>query len=211
MRTKLFTSAILICMNAASFAEEITFRVTKEKIMRHDSTVIDASKHDAEFRVTSIPSNSALPVLVIPTYSSGRRRVVDVHYSKDRIEVAIQVDELGIDYSDYKLADRVWTLQSKKRVCTLNGALALALAQVDILDGGVVEIKYHDESSIARKSSWNDELINKDHKPNQKLNSERYTLKEGEFRLVGAPAKLRPKSDVPHKIEEQNKTQQDNR
>jgi hypothetical protein len=211
MRTKLFTSAILICMNATSFAEEPTFRITKEKVMRHDGIVIDASKHDAEFRVTAIQSNSAIPDLAIPTYSSGRRRVVDVRYSKDRIEVAIQVDELGIDYSDYKLVDGVWTLQNKKRVCTLSGALALALAQVDIHEGGVVEIKYHPEGSVARKSSWNDELVNKDHKSNENLNSERFTLKSGEFGLVGDPAKLRPKSDVTQKIEEQNKTQQDNR
>ena len=43
-------------------------------------------------------------------------RIVDVRVSENRIEVAIQLDELGIDYSDYKFADGKWVLQEQKRV-----------------------------------------------------------------------------------------------
>jgi len=202
MKTKILTIVILTCMHGFSFSEEPIFRVTKEKLARPENTVPDTSKPDAEFRIKLIKPNKMTPDLVIPTYSTGRRRVVDFRVSQERMEVAIQLDELGIDYYDYKLVDEKWLLQSQKRICSLSGARALALAQVDIREGGVVEIRYREGTSERRKSTWNDELINKDHKQNEKLLLERYDLKPSGFVLVGEPVRLRPNVNNPQTTEE---------
>jgi hypothetical protein len=208
MKTKIFALVIMTCIHGLSLSEEPLIRVTKEKLPSSGNSAPVARKPDAEFRIKSLDANLAIPDLTIPAYSYGMRtRIVDARVSKKRMEIAIQLDELGIDYYDYKLEEGRWVLQSKKRVCSLSGALALALAQVDICEGGVVEMKYREGRSVIRKSSWDNELINKDHKANDKLLSERYALKEGGFRLAGKPVRLRPNTDISQTTEEQNKAQ----
>jgi hypothetical protein len=203
---------ILILANGFASAVEPKITVTKEKLAQPIAAESDPKKPDAVFRIRSAEIPGTHPELEIPTFSYGMRtRVADVHVSENRIEVAIQLDEFGIDYMDYKLVEGQWALQSKRRVCSLNGALALALAQVDIRDGGVVEVKYHEGVSDSKNTSWDNELTNKNHLANRTLLSEHYTLNEGKFALVGEPARLRPAKAAPRIIEEQNKTQQDNR
>lgn len=207
MKTKIVTAIILAGMHNLSFSEEPKFRITKDKLVHPEISATDNKKPDAEFRIQAVQPNQMIPDLVIPTYSTGRRRVVDLRASEERMEVAIQIDELGIGYFDYRLESGKWILKNTKSVCSLSGALALALAQVDIREGGVVEVKYHEGTSVRGKSSWDKELIMKDHNNNDKLLSERYTLREDGFRLAGEPVRLRPKVDVSKIHEEQNKAQ----
>jgi len=181
----------------------------KFKIERVEAPQKNDARPKKEIMLSFPDNKSGLPSVSITEF--GRTRFAAIKHDDKRLELIIQFDEFSLDYYDYKLEAGKWVLKSKKLVCSLNGALSLALAQVDILEGGAIEIKYHEVGSVARKSSWSDELINKDHKTNEKMNSERYTPKEGGFELVGVPAKLRPRSDSNPKTEEQNKAQQDNR
>jgi hypothetical protein len=175
----------------------------KYKVERVEASQKDGARPIKEIMLSFPDNKSGLPSVSITEF--GRTRFAAIKHDDKRLEVIIQFDEFSLDYYDYILDAGKWVLKSQKVVCKLNGALSLALAQVDILEGGAVEIKYHEVGSVARKSSWSDELINKDHKPNEKMNSERYTLKEGGFELVGVPAKLRPRSDSNPKTEEPNR------
>ena len=165
-------------------------------------------KPDAAFRIQSKNDNPSIPELSIPTYSTMRSRVVDIRQSKGRMEVAIQVDELGIDYYDYRLNDGAWVLSEKKRVCSLNGVLALNLAQVDLLEEGVVKVAYRDESSGGRASSWANELLTKENREKSGLLREEYKLQNGQFTLSSDPVRFRPEVAAnTQKTEEQNKAQ----
>jgi hypothetical protein len=165
-------------------------------------------KPDAEFKIRITNENVSIPELTIPTYSTGRRRVADVRQSQGRMEVAIQVDELGIDYYDYRLNGGEWELKEQKRICTLNGVLALNLAQVDILEEGTIEVAYRSESLGRRSSSWADELLSKDNQGKAELMKEAYKLMDGKFVLSGAPVRLRPAVPVnAQNSKEQNKAQ----
>jgi hypothetical protein len=195
MKTNTIINLILAYVTGICLAQEAKFSVTKEKLPRADGFVENGGQPDAEFRIKMLDADQSLPDLTIPAYSYGSRtRIVDVRTSQKSAAIAIQDDEFGIDYYDYLLANGRWILQHKKRVCELSGALALSLAQVDILEGGAVEIKYHHlGQSDLGKSGWEQELIKKDHKGKDKLLVERYELKDGAFVLVGGPARgLRP-------------------
>lgn len=158
----------------------------------------EEKKPDALFRVDFAEIDGGLPDLEIPALSTGMRtRVVDVRVSPGRAEVALQVDELGIAYYDYKLENGKWILKGTKNICALSGALALALAQVDILEGGRVEVAYRGESSGRRASSWADELLSKENRGEAGLLKEEYKLQDGQFVLRGDPVRLRP-SVVPN-------------
>lgn len=199
---------ILVLANGFASAVEPKITVTKEKLAQPMAAESDQRKPDAVFRIRSAEIPATHPELEIPTFSYGMRtRIADVRVSENRIEVAIQLDEFGIDYMDYKLVEDQWTLQSKRRVCSLNGALALALAQVDILEDGLIDVKYRD-GVRARQSSWNDELIGKEEREAVGLMSERYQLRDNKFNMIGEPTRLRPAiASNTQKSEEQNKAQ----
>lgn len=191
MKTRFIAYAVAASMNAILLAEPPPIQITKERIQTKQ---VDGElmKPDAAFRIRNANKNSSTPELSIPAYSTMRSRVVDVRQSQNRMEVAIQVDELGIDYYDYRLKGGQWVLNGQKRICSLNGVLALNLAQVDILAGDVVEVAYRDESSGGRDSSWADELLTKENRGKAGLLREEYKLKDGQFVLSGAPVRLRP-------------------
>jgi hypothetical protein len=207
MKNKILLAAIFFGVSQLACGQENKFVATKNKLSGTGLLPSGQKAPDAEFRIKSIPPGKTLPDLVIPTYSTFCSRVVDVRYSNNRVEVVVQNDEFGMNYSDYKLVGEEWVLQGQKSVCSLNGNLALKLAQVNILEGGIVEVKYHEESSVSGKSGWNNELINKDHKHNEKLLSERYALKKDGFVIDGEPVRLRPKTDKPKAVQEPQKPQ----
>jgi hypothetical protein len=182
---------ILIFANGFSSAAEPKITVTKEKIAQPMAAAGDQRKPDAVFRIRSTEMNAKQPDLEIPTFSSGMRtRVADVRVSENQIEVAMQVDELGIAYFDYRLDNGKWILTKSKNICKLSGPLALALVQVDILKDGSVDVKYRDGVK-ERQSSWNDELIDKVERGASGLMSEHYQLSENQFNLIGEPVRLR--------------------
>lgn len=191
MKTKYITFAVAACMNPILLAEPPPIKVTKERLQTKQVEG-EPMKPDAEFKIRNTKENSSTPELSIPTYSTGRRRVVDVRQSQGRMEVAIQVDELGIDYYDYRLNGGEWELKGQKRICTLDGVLALNLAQVDILEEGIIEVAYRGESLGRRSSSWADELLSKENQGKAGLMKEAYKLKDGQFVLSGEPVRLRP-------------------
>lgn len=207
MRTQVILFFFAASMNAILLAEPPPFRVTKERIQTKQVEG-EMMKPDAEFRIQPTSENADIPELVIPTYSTGRRRVVDVRQSQNRMEVAIQIDELGIDYYDYRLNGGSWVLNEQKRICSLNGVLALNLAQVDLLEDGRVEILYRDGSSGGRATPWNDELLSKQNQGKEGLMKEKYKLQDGQFALTDDPVRLRPAVAAnTQKSEEQNKAQ----
>jgi hypothetical protein len=207
MKTKFIIFVFAASMNTILLADPPPFRVTKERIQTKQVEG-EMMKPDAEFRIQPTNDNADIPELAIPTYSTGRRRIVDVRHSQGRMEVAIQVDELGIDYYDYRLNDGHWTLEKQRRICSLNGMLALKLAQVDIVEDGLVQVTYRDESSDGRASSWADELLTKENRGKAGLMKEEYKLKDGQFTLSGDPVRLRPAVAAnTQKSEEQNEAQ----
>jgi hypothetical protein len=187
-------------------AEPPPIKVTKE-LLQTKQVAGEPMKPDVEFRIRNANENSSTPVLTIPAYSTMRSRVVDVRQSQNRIEVAIQVDELGIAYHDYKLENDKWILKNTKNICSLSGALALALAQVDILEDGHIEVAYRDESSDRHSSSWADELLSKENRGNAGLMKEVYKLKDGQYALTSAPVRLRPLAEANTQNSKQQKTQ----
>ena len=207
MKTKIVVFIVAASMNTILLGEPPPFRVTKERV--HVEQIAGEPKRpDAEFRIQPTNENADDPALAIPTHSTGRRRVVDVRQSKGRMEVAIQVDEFGIDYYEYGLNDGAWVLKAQKRICSLNGVLALKLAQVDLLENGHVEISYHDGPSAGRASSWESELLSKENHNKAGLLKEEYRLQNGQFVLSSEPVHLRPEVAAnTQKSEEQNKAQ----
>lgn len=207
MRTRIIVLVTAMSMSGILFAEPPQFRVMKEKRSKNQ-TAGEMKGPDAEFIIRPTKEEATIPELVIPTYSTGRRRVVDVRSSKGRMEVAIQLDELGVDYYDYRLNDGQWNLHEQRRVCSLNGLLALSLAQVDILENGLVEVTFIDGPSGGRASSWDDELLSKQNRGKTGLLKEQYILRNEQFTLSGDPVRLRP-SDASNaqKSKEQNKAQ----
>lgn len=189
---KLIVSTLLIITSGLSLSKEPSVLVTKQKIQNLEKSALKKNLPDEEFRIKVMGFKSEVPDLIIPTYSTVNVRIAATSLSLNQIEVVIQMDEFRLDYSDYRLVDGKWILKIQKRVCSLNGSLAMALAQVDIHEGGIVEIKYHEGISSKRILSWDKELIQKDHKENDKLLSERYLLKDGEFQLLGKSVRLRP-------------------
>lgn len=214
MKTKLVITIVLASFPGITFSQEKKFTVTKSNVVNGDKAT-PASKPnlpDAEFRIKYLSNDSPLPDLVIPTYSSGRRRVADARLSKGRFEIVIQTDEFSLDYYDYRLDDEKWALKSKKQVCSLNGQMARRIAQIDILDEGIVDIKLHKEGSNLGKSGWDKELLMKDHKEEKDMLAERYVLKNDGFLLVGEAFNYRPMPKSKAKEDQKhNKPQQDNK
>jgi hypothetical protein len=207
MKTELITYAFAASLTAVLLAEPAPLKVTKQPVQK-DQVDGELHKPDAAFRIRPENENPSIPELSIPTYTTMRSRVVDIRQSESRMEVAIQVDELGIAYYDYKLENGKWILKGTKNVCALSGALAQALAQVDILDDGRVEVAYRSESLDRRSSSWADELLSKENQGKAGLMKEEYKLKDGQFVLSGEPVRLRPAVPVnAQNSEEQNKAQ----
>jgi hypothetical protein len=196
MKTNTIINIILAGLTCMSLAQDPKFSVTMAKLSKTDGSVKKNGQPDAELRIKTLDVNLPLPDLTIPAYTTVGTRIADARASQNRMEVAIQLDEFRIDYYDYILEQGKWIQQSKKLICHLNGAFALALAQVDILGGGVVEVRCHDRGSYERsKSGWEQELIRKDYRGKDKLLVERYELKGGECVLVGKPARgLRPQA-----------------
>lgn len=207
MKTKLITYVAAASLSTVLLAEPTPLKVTKEPVQANQ---VDGElmKPDAAFRIQSENDNPSIPELSIPAYSTMRSRVVDIRQSQNRMEVAIQVDELGIDYYDYRLNDGAWVLSEKKRVCSLNGVLALNLAQVDLLEEGVVKVAYRDGSSGGRASSWANELLTKENREKSGLLREEYKFQNGQFTLSSDPVRFRPEVAAnTQKTEEQNKAQ----
>lgn len=193
MKKQILTLVILIGIGNIGLSKELSVLVTKEKMKNAEKSALEQNLPDEKFRIKVIEPKSATPDLIIPTYSSVRIRIADTSISLNRVEIAIQIDEFRIEYSDYRLLNGKWDLKVRKSVCELSGSLAMALAQVEIHEGGIVEVKYHEVISNKRVLSWDNELIQKNHNDNDKLLSERYILKDGEFQLIGKSVRLRPK------------------
>lgn len=191
---------ILVGVAQLSFSEEPISHITKKMLPLQEDAAPDTGKPDAEFRIKVDQTNGKIPDLTIPTYSYGMKtRIVDTRLSKDRIEVAVQNDELSIDYLDYNLVDGKWVVKSQKSVSALNGPRALALAQVDILEGGIVEVKYSNGFIGSSQTGWDNALISKIHKHDENMQTERYVQEGGNFILVGKPFNpdLRFKTNIP--------------
>lgn len=212
MKTSITNTAFLIILIVTTHGQEPKISVLKQKTDSIVDTKTGVEKYNAEFRVSIQSSKNETPELIIPTVSTMLTRVVACRGTKDRIEIAIQVDEFGIGYFDYRLVGGMWILKSTRNVCALNGQIAPRLAQVEILDEGIIDVKLHKDGSKLGKSGWEKELLMKDHKEEKDLLVERYALQNGVFSLVGEASKYRPRPDTKTKENhEQNKTQQDNR
>lgn len=143
MKTNIASIVALAFVTSTSLAQGASFNVATVKLANSDLQA--GNPLDAEFRIKAADADPPVPELHIPTYSSSRvrTRVVDVRLSHNRMEVAIQEDEFGIGYFDYRLDGGGWVPGEAKHICSLSGPLSLALAQVDILEGEIVEVKYH--------------------------------------------------------------------
>lgn len=192
MKMKIRNIIILISLFDLAYSKEPSVLVTKQKIKNVQKSALEVRMPDEEFRIKSIEPKSGITELVIPTYSSVSTRVADVNISHNRMEIAIQIDEFYVEYSDYTLINGKWKLKVKKNVCELSGLLASRIAVAEIHEGGIVEIKYHEGITDKKILNWDNELIQKIHQDNDKLLSERYILKNNEFQLLGKSVRLRP-------------------
>ena len=173
-----------MCLFSWCLAQDSMVQITKEKLQAPENYVQTTGRPDSIFRVARVPGAEKAPDLIIPTYSTMRSRVADVRVSQGRMEVAIQLDELGIDYYDYRRTTGDWVLQDEKRVCALNGRLSMVIAQVDIAEDGV-KVSFHSKSVPRQTASWDSELFEKPHRNSLgQLKTSRYILKEGNFVLA---------------------------
>ena len=192
-------------------------QITDISVTKNNAPVVVDKKSgvatsNAEFHLTIGKIQNSMPTLIIPTISSAQTRVSGARVKGDRVEVVIQVDEFYLEYMVYNLENSKWTLKFQKKLCSLNGQISTKIAQVDILDEGIIDVKLHNEESNPGKSGWDKELLMKDHKEERDMITERYALKDGLFSLVGEASKYRSKPDTKtEENQEQNKTQQDNR
>jgi hypothetical protein len=184
MKTSLLSILNLMCLLSWCLAQDSMVQITKEKLQVPENYVRSTGKPDSIFRLTRVPGAEKAPDLIIPFYSTVRSRVADVRVSQGRMEVAIQDDEFGIDYYDYRRTTGDWVMQDKKRVCALNGHLSGRIAQVDIAEDGV-KVSFHSKWVPRQTASWDSELFEKPHRNSlEQLKTSRYILGDGNFVLA---------------------------